>query len=195
MTPPYRNGFEAALYYLAIAGWLVSEITIGVRASRRVGDRRDDRFSGPVLASGMFFAVWFGTFLGTRVPGAAIPSGRSVIFVAGVIVALAGIVIRQYAVATLGRYFSTRVMTTPDQHVVDAGLYRYVRHPSYTGLLLTVLGLLLCSTNWLSLACFLVALPGFAYRIRVEEDALVRALGEPYRTYMRRTKRLVPFLV
>ncbi|HKC18217.1 MAG TPA: isoprenylcysteine carboxylmethyltransferase family protein, partial [Candidatus Dormibacteraeota bacterium] len=75
------------------------------------------------------------------------------------------------------------------------GLYRYVRHPSYSGSLLTVLGVLLCSTNWLALACFVLALPGFLYRIRVEEGALLTALGEPYRDYMARTKRLVPFLL
>jgi protein-S-isoprenylcysteine O-methyltransferase Ste14 len=50
---------------------------------------------------------------------------------------------------------------------------------------------------WLrsELACFLIALPGFAYRIRVEERALAHALGDPYRDYMRRTKRLVPFVI
>ena len=60
---------------------------------------------------------------------------------------------------------------------------------------MTVLGLVLCSTNWLALACFPLALLGFAYRIRVEERALLDGLGQPYRDYMRDTKRLVPFVV
>ena len=60
---------------------------------------------------------------------------------------------------------------------------------------MTVLGVMLCSTNWLTLACFVIALPGFAYRIAVEERALVAALGDPYRDYMRRTKRLIPYLL
>jgi protein-S-isoprenylcysteine O-methyltransferase Ste14 len=98
-------------------------------------------------------------------------------------------------VATLGRFFTTRVMTQPGQTVVETGPYRYIRHPSYSGMLLTVLGVLVCSTDWLSLACFVLALPGMAYRIKVEEGALIQALGEPYREYMRRTPRLVPFLV
>jgi len=70
-----------------------------------------------------------------------------------------------------------------------------VRHPSYTGALLTLLGILLCSTNWLALACFLFAIPGFAYRISVEEKALANGLGQPYRDYMRRTKRLIPYVL
>jgi protein-S-isoprenylcysteine O-methyltransferase Ste14 len=79
--------------------------------------------------------------------------------------------------------------------VVDTGPYRLIRHPSYTGVVMTIFGVLLCSTNWLALICFVIALPGFAYRIGVEERALVDALGEPYREYMGRTKRLVPYVV
>ena len=108
---------------------------------------------------------------------------------------MAGIALRWYAVLTLGRFFTTRVMTAKDQTVVQKGPYRLIRHPSYTGALLTVLGVLLCQTNWISLACFALALPGFGYRISVEERALVTALGQPYLDYMRRTKRLVPFVV
>ena len=116
-------------------------------------------------------------------------------FVLGLFVAIGGVALRQAAVAALGRFFTTRVTTRADQTVVDTGPYRYVRHPSYSGMLVTVLGVLLCSTNWVSLACFALAIPGTAYRIRVEERALAGALGEPYRAYMSRTKRLVPFVV
>jgi protein-S-isoprenylcysteine O-methyltransferase Ste14 len=195
VIPLYRSGGVGALFYLVIVLWLVSEISIGFRAVRRVGTRGEDRFSGPALATGMSLAVYLGTVFASSYPWAAMRAGRTTVFITGVVVALIGIAIRQFAVATLGRYFTTRVVTSPDQKVVDGGPYRYIRHPSYTGLLLVVLGLLLCSNNWLSLACFVLALPGFAYRIRVEEAALVGAIGQPYLAYMRRTKRLVPFLV
>ena len=196
MIPLYRaGGIGTLFYYVTIVLWVASEISIGARVIRRVGTRGQDRLSGPALALGMVVAVGLGTVLATRAQGAAIGAARSAIFVVGVVLALAGIAVRQYAVATLGRYFTTRVMTSPNQRVVDVGPYRYVRHPSYTGLLLTMFGVLLCQTNWLSLACFLLALPGFAYRIGVEEGALARAIGQPYVDYMRRTKRLVPFVV
>ena len=44
------------------------------------------------------------------------------------------------------------------------------------------------------LACFLLAIPGMAYRISVEEKALAVGLGQPYRDYMQRTGRLFPRL-
>lgn len=175
--------------------WLVSELTIGARAARRVGKRIQDRLSGPALMSGLVLAVWLGIVVQRSVLGAAITGPRPVLLGTGVVVALVGIAVRQYAVASLGRYFTTRIMTAPDQKVVETGPYRYIRHPSYTGLLLTTLGVLLMVGNWISIACIVIALPGFAYRMKVEEGALSQELGEPYRDYMRRTKRLVPYLV
>ena len=183
------------LYHYVVVLWAASEVVIGITRAAPLGLRRQDRFSGQALIGCLVVALWAGYFLGRAVPGAAITEGRDLVFGLGITLALAGIALRWYAVLVLGRFFTTRVMTTPDQTVVQKGPYRLIRHPSYTGLLLTALGLLLCSTNWLSLACFVIALPGFAYRIQVEESALTAALGDAYRDYMRHTKRLVPFVV
>jgi len=183
------------LYDLVVVLWLGSEVIIGLTRTAPFGARRQDRFSGQVLVAGVVLSVWAGIFIANRVPAAAITTGPAFVFGLGIAIALAGIGFRWWAVMTLGRFFTTRVTTTAGQTVVENGPYRFVRHPSYTGGLLTVLGVLLCSLNWLSLACFLIAIPGFAYRIRVEEDALESALGDPYRAYGRRTKRLVPFVV
>lgn len=196
MKPLYAaSAVAVAFYWMVIAVWLTSEAIVFARHLNAAGERRQDRFSGPALIAGLLVSVWVGGILSYAIPGATITFARPAVFAAGIVLALAGIAIRQYAIATLGRFFDVRVTTRPDQTVVETGLYRLIRHPSYSGTLLTVLGVLLCSTNWASLACFVLALPGFAYRIRVEEAALSLALGQPYRDYMRRTKRLVPFLV
>ena len=55
------------------------------------------------------------------------------------------------------------------------------------------LGLGIALGTWLSIpACLVPPLIAFGVRLRHEEAVLVQALGEPYRAYMRRTKRLVP---
>lgn len=196
MKPFYAtDALAASLYWMVIVVWIVSEGIIFARHLTVVGERRQDRLSGPALIAGLLVAVWVGGILAYAVRGATIMTARPVVFVVGLVLALIGVAIRQFAIATLGRFFSIRVKTQAGQTVVDTGLYRLIRHPSYAGTLLTVLGVLLCATNWVSLACFVLALPGFAYRIRVEEAALTSALGQPYRDYMRRTKRLVPFVV
>ena len=196
MKPLYStDAVAAALYSMVIIVWIVSEASAFFRGVTIAADRRKDRSSGPILIGFLLLAVWLGGILASLVPGASMSAGRSVIFVCGLLLALAGIALRQYAIASLGRFFTVRVMTRPDQTVIESGPYRFIRHPSYSGSLMTVLGVLLCSTNWLSMACFVLAVPGFLYRIRVEERALIDALGESYRAYMGRTKRLVPFVV
>jgi protein-S-isoprenylcysteine O-methyltransferase Ste14 len=82
-----------------------------------------------------------------------------------------------------------------DHQVVDTGPYRLIRHPSYTGLLLAELGLGIALGTWLSIpACLLPPLIGFGLRLRSEEVVLARELGDPYGSYMARTKRLIPYV-
>src|SRR5205807_1465344 len=85
-------------------------------------------------------------------PFATITEYRNALFYFGLALMVTGVVIRQYAIAVLGRYHTMDVTTRQDQPLVEAGPYRWVRHPSYSGAFLTVIGILLCSTNWLSLA-------------------------------------------
>ena len=100
---------------------------------------------------------------------------------------------RIWAVVTLGRFFKITVTIQPDHQVVETGPYRRLRHPSYTGLLLILAGVGVAFGNWLSLLA-LVALPlvGILIRIRVEEAALLAALGDSYASYSARTDRLIP---
>jgi protein-S-isoprenylcysteine O-methyltransferase len=108
---------------------------------------------------------------------------------------LAGLALRWYAILYLGRLFTVNVAIAAEHPVIDSGPYRYVRHPSYVGALLAFLGIGITFANWLSL--LMMVLPtslAFMRRIRIEEAALSRALGEPYVRYMARTKRLLPGL-
>jgi protein-S-isoprenylcysteine O-methyltransferase Ste14 len=79
--------------------------------------------------------------------------------------------------------------------LIDSGPYHFVRHPSYAGNLLAVVGFSLSFQNWASiLLIFVPCCAVILWRIHIEEEALLGALGEPYRGYMRRTKRLIPLL-
>jgi protein-S-isoprenylcysteine O-methyltransferase Ste14 len=112
---------------------------------------------------------------------------------AGLALFAGGIWLRTTAVLRLGRWFTYTVKVDAAQPVIDTGPYRLIRHPSYTGLLMASLGVGLALDNWLSiLACLLPPLIGFTVRLLGEERVLAEQLGEPYRAYMRRTKRLVP---
>lgn len=170
----------------------LSEVSIRLRSARHQEGSRVDQGSivavVAALAVGVLVAVW----VAGAVPATAIPGGWAP-FAVGLVLMWLGIALRQWAVWTLGRFFTVVVRVTDEQTVVDRGPYAWVRHPSYTGLLLTLLGLGLALGNWLSvLALVVVPTIGLVVRIRVEERALLTALGEPYRAYAEHRRRLLP---
>jgi protein-S-isoprenylcysteine O-methyltransferase Ste14 len=106
-----------------------------------------------------------------------------------------GIVLRLWSFRTLGRYFTFIVQTSADQPVITEGPYRVIRHPSYAGFLLAIMGVGLLIGNWWSLVALTVATTcGLVFRIEVEERALLHNLGNDYRNYAAAHKRLVPFI-
>jgi protein-S-isoprenylcysteine O-methyltransferase Ste14 len=113
--------------------------------------------------------------------------------IAGEALFVAGLTLRLWAVVTLGRFFKVMVSIQEHHTVIRSGPYRVLRHPSYTGLLLLLAGLGLALGTWLGLLAIIV-LPavGLLVRIRVEESALLGALGEEYATYAAETRRLIP---
>jgi protein-S-isoprenylcysteine O-methyltransferase len=105
----------------------------------------------------------------------------------------AGLVVRWWAIVTLGRFFTVDVVIEKDHEVVQRGPFRWVRHPSYTGVLVAFTGWAMTLGNWVAAGLILVPIfIAFVRRMKVEEEALTRALGEKYLEYMRRTKRLIP---
>ena len=122
-------------------------------------------------------------------------AGGTYLSAAGLVLLVAGTALRWAAIRALWDYFTVNVSILEGQRIVRRGLYRVVRHPSYTGLLLRYLGFGLAFANWLSAALiFLPLLAATLYRIRVEEAALGEHFGEEYTAYARETKRLVPGL-
>lgn len=98
-----------------------------------------------------------------------------------------------WAVATLGRFFRLTVTAQADHRLIDTGPYRRLRHPAYTGALLTLTGVAPAMGNWLSrLVAPALAVAGFAWRIRVEERSLTRQFGSTFAAYRARRWALVP---
>jgi protein-S-isoprenylcysteine O-methyltransferase Ste14 len=193
---PDSSWLSVIVFWLVLYGWIGSELFLGSRR-RRLPPGATDYDSGSRwwLIGSVWASVAIGIWVAVLVPGAAIRGERIPVFILGLVLMLAGMALRWYSIRVLGTSFTCEVSTRPGQEVVQAGPYRWIRHPSYTGGLITVLGVLVCCLNWLSFAALAVTLAGYGYRIRIEERALSRDLGPAYLEYMRRTKRLIPFLV
>ena len=112
---------------------------------------------------------------------------------AGMLIIVAGMVIRFSAIRTLGKFFTVNLAIQKNHKVVKTGLYRNIRHPSYTGALMSFLGLGIAWNNWISLAImFIPILISFMYRINLEEKLLIERIGTDYLDYKKNTRRLIP---
>jgi protein-S-isoprenylcysteine O-methyltransferase Ste14 len=179
--------------------WRVLEAGVDIRTFKRLqagGVQRQDKGSRVALICLIVLGIIPGMLLAYKVDATAITSASDIFFWLGILLMYAGIALRFYAIIVLGAFFTTTVAVAPEQTVIEAGPYRLIRHPSYTGFLIILLGFGLSLTNWLSVLVIMgCALIGFSYRIRVEEQVLQEQLGRPYQEYMRRTKRLIPFVL
>lgn len=111
----------------------------------------------------------------------------------GIGLILLGMTIRLIAIISLGRFFTVDVAIRQGHMLKKDGMYKYVRHPAYTGSLLSFLGFGVSLNNWVSL--MVVAIPvtaAFLYRVRLEEEMLVASFGSDYERYKRETYRLLP---
>ncbi|MEO0899230.1 MAG: isoprenylcysteine carboxylmethyltransferase family protein [Bacteroidota bacterium] len=115
--------------------------------------------------------------------------------IGGLILLVGGMVIRLAAIRQLGRYFTATVETQNSQQIVSDGLYGIVRHPSYLGAYLSMLGAALMFSSWMGLiATAVIQILAYAYRINMEEETLLSDLGDAYERYAIRTKRMIPFV-
>lgn len=183
------------LFYVLIALWLVSEVAL-------IAARRSASFSAGLAERGSVAVIWvvltasaLSAMASQYLGMARLPPPRDVHLALAEGLILLGMAVRWLAIATLGRYFTVNVAIQEGHEIVDRGLYRWIRHPAYTGILVSFLGLGFAFGNWLALA--LATVPPTAVllgRIRVEEEALTEEFGERYRAYRERTKRLFPGL-
>lgn len=175
--------------------FLLSEILLSLTCrSRSKTGTRQDRSTLGIIWLVIAVSITAGVLVAQNFRAAALPHGR-IIASAGVVLFVAGLLLRWWAIITLGRFFTVDVTIEKDHELVERGPFRIVRHPSYTGVLLAFVGLASSLCNWAALLVILVPIgAAFIHRMNVEEDALSRALGTSYAEYMTRTKRLVPFV-
>jgi protein-S-isoprenylcysteine O-methyltransferase Ste14 len=163
---PYADSGAKVAFYVVFGVFLVLETRVRLRSVLNRHGSRSDRSSLAVVYGSVVVGMLGGFALAGDVHAAAICAGRWPVFVVGLFLMGAGIAIRQWAVALLGQFFTTDVRVHPGQSVVEKGPYQWVRHPSYTGMLITIVGIGLALGNWAALAT-LVVLPtiGLVYRL------------------------------
>lgn len=190
----YTNVVYMLLFVLVFGVWSGSEFLGPVRWSGLREGKKQDQGSILTGAVAGIAGLVLAFLLPVLLPAARIP-WQAVAFFAGTALVFVGMCWRWYAIRTLGRYFTATVMIQDGQTVVQHGPYTLIRHPSYSGVLIIMMGFGLMIGNWLSVVTITGGLlVGLLHRISVEEQELLLHLGQPYKEYMLRTKRLIPFV-
>lgn len=108
-------------------------------------------------------------------------------------IALFGIVVRRVAINTLNQHFDSLIQVKENQQLIQHGLYKWFRHPSYTGTILTFLGFGMASMNLINMIILpILFLVVYHYRTKLEEKVLESGFGDEYRLYKERTWKLFP---
>ncbi|WP_052131475.1 methyltransferase family protein [Planococcus sp. CAU13] len=192
-------GYPALLYLLAVLiVWFAHELHIEKRKNTNQETLPQKlKMNNTLLTTGTLFSILLMVILLAInifvTPWLFYP--KLSVSLIGSTLALFGILLRFYAIRTLSVHFDANIQIKEDQELIQHGLFRYIRHPSYTGSLLTFIGFGIGSLNGLTAA----VLPSFLFivyiqRIRLEENVLLEGFGQKYENYRKTTGALFPKL-
>lgn len=117
------------------------------------------------------------------------------LFVIGMVTFVIGFLIRIHSILTLKQFFTYSVAKVENHKIIEAGLYKFIRHPGYLGQLIIFLGISISISNWFSILFMMIPVfIGYLYRIRIEEKFMSEQLKEEYLIYQERTKKIIPLL-
>lgn len=112
----------------------------------------------------------------------------------GLVLFASGIIVLITAMRALGRLYTSYLGIQREHRLVTTGPYKYIRHPGYLGEILSMVSVGLSLSSIVGLVLGAVSLGLVLVRIRSEEEMLIDNFGDEYQLYMKRTKRLIPFI-
>jgi len=182
------------LFYIVWAVWFLSEILLN-RLLRSGSDdtKNQDRRSLSTIWISIGVANTLGILSAIFIRMPLITNSFISYYGLGIIVL--GMIIRFYAIASLGRFFTVDVTIRSGHTLKTDGIYKLVRHPSYLGSVISFAGFGISLNNAISLLviCVLVTY-SMIVRINVEEKVLTEQFGEVYTSYMKKSYRLLPWI-
>jgi protein-S-isoprenylcysteine O-methyltransferase Ste14 len=113
----------------------------------------------------------------------------------GIIFLISGTIFRLYAINVLGKYFSSTVQIKEEHQIITSGPYRFLRHPSYTGAYIAMLGSAIFLHSIIGILVFGIGML-FVYQLRIktEEQTLTNQFGVAYKLYASRTYKMFPLV-
>ena len=184
----------ASITYILALGYLAFEVYLLAARRGRGPKTSDDRGTLSWLWVLTVGSLLFGFFVAPRFSFLQWPQKLWIIVIADLLIVV-GFAFRLWAILHLGKFFTVDVKIQSEHRVVQDGPYRFVRHPSYSAAMIAMAGIGCLTFNWLGFIAIVAScLAAFMIRISVEEKVLMSSLGDDYRRYAARTKRLIPWI-
>ncbi|MDD2586955.1 MAG: isoprenylcysteine carboxylmethyltransferase family protein [Syntrophomonadaceae bacterium] len=180
-------------FFIIYFGWVVlSETMLYTDPDTYVIDD-DDKKSYLYLQFSFFIALLYATIDFVELHYTRIYELEPVITIIGFIIFILSCVIRWWGFKSIGKFFNPRVSVYEDHQLITRGAYKSIRHPLYLGSLLNFISIPIVFNSWGALLIIVIAtVPALGYRIKIEEEFLLRHFGEEYREYMQHTKKMIP---
>ena len=174
--------------------WAFSELILNRLLHSKSTDKKNvDRSSLILLWSTIIVSITLSVFIANNIYFPILLN--PVIQYIGLAIIYVGIAIRIIAIVSLGQFFTVDVTIRENHRLKKNGIYKYLRHPSYFGSILSFIGLGFTMNNWISLLLVSSAIiTAFIFRIKVEERVLIDQFGSTYIDYKKVTRGLIPFV-
>ncbi len=176
--------------------WIAFEIWLVARDRGTPINDSEDRGSRNNIILWWSVGIVLGIFaIPNILPTLTIPGNPNILFATGIFFISAGILLRFWSVRKLGKLFRSKIVIQENHKLIATGPYKYLRNPSYTGVVLVFIGFGIGIGNWFSLiSLFIIGLISFARRISFENQALSKKFGYEYEEYQKKTWSLIPFI-
>lgn len=185
---------DEVLFWLVFLGGLLEFVLVIRRAGGYKEPYKKRDGTEPLIAIPLFFLF----ILGVPIVVGYLRIGLlpSYLFYPGLALWIVGFAIYGWGVLVLGRFQSAYVRVVSGHSVIQRGPSRFVRHPLYASEILAWIGLGLTLQSWVALLIILVTSAIFySNRIHIEERFLVAEIGDEYVQYMKRVKRIIPYII
>lgn len=194
----FQNVYLYHIFNILLLCLLLSELFIFIYTFQKGGKKsKEDKGSKWLLYANFILCIWISFYFVSQSVPAAIRNMSFPYFISYIGLAFipTGIAIRIKAVLTLKKAFTLTVQTSKNQHLVTTGLYHKLRHPAYTGSIISLLGVALSFRNILAVIfVFTLCLLFYGIRIRIEENALNERFHAEFQEYKKHSFKLFPYV-
>lgn len=188
-TAILKNTFQTAFLFFIISEMFMWGITSW--KSRKNSGNSSDKGSWLLLIIGCYSIIFLNPvcrrFFSNPLPVC--------VFWIGIVFMISGVLLRGYSIHVLGKFFTLNVQVNSKQKIIQSGPYKYLRHPAYSGSILSLTGTALCFRSLIGVVITIAIIAIiYGYRIAVEEKTLENSFGMIYKEYERNTSRIIPFI-